>query len=89
MSSRCRQSNVRSSCHQESKRLLPTGLTGLRNAHRQLETGTPAFFESLGYGGSVTDVSKTLTGGSGDGGVDGVIDQDRLGLDRLYVQAKR
>ena len=64
---------------------------------QRIRAGTPAFFESLvvrllvgmGYGGSVTDVSKALTGGSGDGGVDGVIDQDRLGLDRIYVQAKR
>ncbi len=82
----------------------------MRSAHRQLEialademlqriqTGTPAFFESLvvrllvsmGYGGgSVTDVAKALVGGPGDGGVDGVIDQDPLGLDRIYVQAKR
>ena len=44
---------------------------------------------SMGYGGSVTDVSKALVGGTGDGGVDGVIDQDQLGLDRIYVQAKR
>jgi restriction system protein len=43
----------------------------------------------MGYGGSVTDVSKALVGGTGDGGVDGVIDQDQLGLDRIYVQAKR
>jgi len=57
----------------------------------------PAFFESLvvrllitmGYGGSVRDVGSALVGGSGDGGVDGVIDQDPLGLDRIYVQAKR
>jgi restriction system protein len=64
---------------------------------QRIQSGTPAFFESLvvrllvgmGYGGSVTDVSKALTGGSGNGGVDGVIDQDRLGLDRIYVQAKR
>ncbi|WPP06495.1 restriction endonuclease [Methylocella tundrae] len=64
---------------------------------QRIRSGTPAFFESLvvrllvgmGYGGSVTDVSKALTGGSGDGGVDGVIDQDHLGLDRIYVQAKR
>ena len=36
-------------------------------------------------------VSATLRpfGKSGDGGVDGVIDEDRLGLDRIYVQAKR
>lgn len=57
----------------------------------------PAFFEKLvvqllvgmGYGGSVVDISDALVGRSGDGGVDGVIDQDPLGLDRIYVQAKR
>lgn len=57
---------------------------------------TPEFFErlivnlllSMGYGGSVTDAGRSL-GGTGDGGVDGVIDQDALGLDRVYVQAKR
>ncbi len=59
--------------------------------------GTPAFFEKLvvlllvamGYGGSVPEINKALVGGAGDGGVDGVIDQDPLGLDRIYVQAKR
>jgi restriction system protein len=64
---------------------------------QRIRSGTPVFFESLvvrllvgmGYGGSVTDVSKALVGGTGDGGVDGVIDQDQLGLDRIYVQAKR
>lgn len=65
---------------------------------QRIRSGTPAFFESLivrllvrmGYGGgSVTDVAKALVGGPGDGGVDGVIDQDPLGLDRIYVQAKR
>ena len=64
---------------------------------QRIRSGTPAFFESLvvrllvgmGYGGSVTDVSKALVGGTGDGGVGGVIDQDQLGLDRIYVQAKR
>lgn len=58
--------------------------------------GTPAFFERLivrlllamGYGGSMVDAGKVL-GRSGDDGVDGVIDQDALGLDRVYVQAKR
>lgn len=56
----------------------------------------PEFFERLivrlllamGYGGSTADAGRTL-GGSGDDGVDGVIDQDALGLDRVYVQAKR
>ena len=41
----------------------------------------------MGYGG--TEGKGTVLGGSGDGGVDGVIDQDPLGLARIYVQAKR
>ena len=57
---------------------------------------TPAFFEvltvkllvAMGYGGSIAEAGKAL-GRSGDGGVDGVIDEDELGLDRIYVQAKR
>jgi restriction system protein len=56
----------------------------------------PAFFEGLivalllamGYGGSREEAGK-IVGRSGDGGIDGVIDQDALGLDRVYVQAKR
>jgi restriction system protein len=43
---------------------------------------------SMGYGGSKENAGRTL-GRSGDDGVDGVIDQDALGLDRLYIQAKR
>lgn len=57
---------------------------------------SPAFFEHLivdllvamGYGGSHEDAARQL-GKSGDGGIDGIIDEDRLGLDRIYVQAKR
>ncbi|NWK94700.1 restriction endonuclease [Sphingobium lactosutens] len=57
---------------------------------------SPAFFErvivdllvSMGYGGSHDQAALQL-GKSGDGGVDGVIDEDRLGLDRIYIQAKR
>lgn len=56
----------------------------------------PSFFERLvvqllvamGYGGSAADAGRAL-GKTGDGGVDGVIDQDALGLDQIYVQAKR
>ena len=56
----------------------------------------PVFFEqlivqlmlSLGYGGTMSDAGQTL-GKSGDGGVDGVIKQDKLGLDKIYLQAKR
>lgn len=42
----------------------------------------------MGYGGGDRDAGEHL-GGSGDGGVDGVINQDVLGLDRVYIQAKR
>jgi restriction system protein len=56
----------------------------------------PDFFErlivnllvSMGYGDSAVGAGRAL-GGSGDDGVDGVIDQDALGLDRVYIQAKR
>lgn len=64
---------------------------------QRVRSGTPAFFEktvvhlliTMGYGGSVAELDKALVGKSGDDGVDGVIDQDPLGLDRVYVQAKR
>ncbi len=57
---------------------------------------SPEFFEQLvvdllvamGYGGSRKDAGKSV-GRTGDGGVDGVINEDRLGLDVIYVQAKR
>lgn len=57
---------------------------------------SPIFFEhlivdllvSMGYGGTHENAALKL-GKSGDNGVDGVIDEDRLGLDRIYVQAKR
>lgn len=56
----------------------------------------PAFFERLvvdllvrmGYGGSLRDAGRAV-GRSGDGGIDGIIKEDRLGLDVVYVQAKR
>lgn len=62
---------------------------------RILQNGA-SFFESLivdllvamGYGGSHRNAAEQL-GRSGDGGVDGVINEDVLGLDRVYVQAKR
>ncbi|MBN8845741.1 MAG: restriction endonuclease [Sphingomonadales bacterium] len=57
---------------------------------------TPAFFErvivdllvAMGYGGSHENAAMRL-GKSGDGGIDGIVDEDRLGLDRIYLQAKR
>jgi restriction system protein len=62
----------------------------------RVQSGPPAFFERLivnlllkmGYGGSSRDAGRAL-GRTGDDGVDGVIDQDALGLDRVYIQAKR
>lgn len=56
---------------------------------------TPGFFEKLvvellvkmGYGGSQRDAARAV-GQSGDEGIDGIIDEDRLGLDTIYVQAK-
>lgn len=63
---------------------------------QKISENSPAFFEKLvidllvkmGYGGSREDAGKAV-GGSGDGGIDGIINEDRLGLDVIYVQAKR
>jgi restriction system protein len=44
--------------------------------------------EVLGYGGSFRDAGQAV-GKSGDGGIDGIIKEDRLGLDVIYIQAKR
>jgi len=43
---------------------------------------------AMGYGGSRKEAGE-VTGKSGDGGIDGIIKEDRLGLDKVYVQAKR
>lgn len=62
----------------------------------RLKRASPSFFEriviellvKMGYGGSRADAGKAI-GRSGDGGIDGIIKEDRLGLDVVYVQAKR
>ncbi|MGR8933268.1 MAG: restriction endonuclease [Gammaproteobacteria bacterium] len=62
----------------------------------KVKQSSPVFFERLvvellvamGYGGSLKDAGQTI-GRSGDGGIDGVIKEDRLGLDAIYIQAKR
>jgi len=62
----------------------------------RVKASAPDFFERLvvrlltamGYGGSLADAGKAI-GKSGDGGIDGVIKEDKLGLDLLYIQAKR
>jgi restriction system protein len=61
-----------------------------------IKSCTPEFFERLvvqlllkmGYGGSREDAGRRI-GGSGDGGVDGIINEDKLGLDVIYIQAKK
>lgn len=63
---------------------------------QKAKTGTPAFFEHLvldlllkmGYGDSRSDAGQVV-GQSGDEGIDGIISEDRLGLDLVYLQAKR
>jgi restriction system protein len=62
----------------------------------QVRAASPAFFERLvidllvamGYGGSRQDAGRAI-GRSGDEGIDGIIKEDKLGLDVIYVQAKR
>lgn len=62
----------------------------------KIKSCTPTFFEQLvvqlllkmGYGGSRQEAGKAV-GRSGDGGIDGVINEDRRGLDAIYIQAKR
>jgi restriction system protein len=62
----------------------------------RVRQASPSFFEELvvevlvkmGYGGSQEDAAQVV-GKSGDGGIDGIIKEDRLGLESIYVQAKR
>ena len=62
----------------------------------RVRNASPAFFERLivdlllamGYGGTSEEAGRAI-GKSGDDGVDGVIDQDPLGVDQIYIQAKR
>ena len=78
--------------------------TGYQNIKRDVETEllsiikscSPVFFERLvvellvvmGYGGSVPDAGQAI-GRTGDEGIDGIIKEDKLGLDLVYIQAKR
>jgi len=62
----------------------------------QIMSCSPEFFERLvvellvcmGYGGSFRDAAQSV-GKAHDGGIDGIIKEDRLGLDAIYIQAKR
>lgn len=81
--------------------LLEAGYRQLRSALasellQQVKSASPAFFEHMvvelllrmGYGGTREDAGQVV-GKSGDGGIDGIIKEDRLGLDVIYIQAKR
>jgi restriction system protein len=73
---------------------LTTSLVG--ELLENIKSCSPAFFERLvvelllamGYGGSRAEAGRAI-GQSGDGGIDGIIDEDKLGLDSIYIQAKR
>lgn len=81
---------VLESSHQTLKRNLAQDLL------TQVKKCSPRFFEQLvvdlllamGYGGSRADAGEVV-GKSGDAGIDGIIKEDKLGLDFIYVQAKR
>jgi restriction system protein len=81
--------------------ILETVYENLRNELaddilQQISKSTSRFFErivvevivKMGYGGSLRDAGKAI-GRSGDEGIDGIIKEDKLGLDIIYIQAKR
>ncbi|WP_180128520.1 MULTISPECIES: restriction endonuclease [unclassified Acinetobacter] len=78
---------------QSSKELNQTIKDELLN---KIKSNSPKFFEQLvvdllvimGYGGSHQDAAQAI-GKTSDGGIDGIISEDRLGLDKIYIQAKR
>lgn len=86
---------------QTPEELIELGYQTIRNSIEQellskLKAVSPSFFErivvelivKMGYGGSIQDAGKAV-GKSGDEGIDGVIKEDKLGLDVIYIQAKR
>lgn len=86
---------------QTPEELLESGYESIRNSLEEeilskLKTVHPSFFErivvqllvKMGYGGSIQDAGKAI-GKSGDEGIDGTIKEDKLGLDVIYIQAKR
>jgi restriction system protein len=86
---------------QTPEELLELGYQSIRSSLEQeilskLKTVHPAFFEKIvvellvkmGYGGSIAEAGKA-TRYSNDEGIDGIIKEDKLGLDVIYIQAKR
>lgn len=86
---------------QTPEELLESGYQNIRKSLEEeilskLKSINPSFFERIvvqllvrmGYGGSIKDAGKAI-GKSGDEGIDGIIKEDKLGLDVIYIQAKR
>jgi restriction system protein len=86
---------------QTPEEAIASGYAAIRASVEQellewVKAASPSFFEQLivqllvamGYGGSQEDAGKAV-GQTGDGGIDGVIKEDRLGLDTIFLQAKR
>jgi restriction system protein len=79
---------------EQSYQSIRAGLAG--EVLARVKAATPEFFEQLvvdlllrmGYGGNRLEAGRAI-GGSGDEGIDGVINEDRLGLDSIYIQAKK
>lgn len=95
------ESSLSAGPQQDPRERLEAAYIELRTAAAQdilakVKGCTPEFFEHLvvellvkmGYGGSPRDAGQAV-GKSGDGGVDGIIKEDELGLDMIYLQAKR
>ncbi len=94
-------SKVESETDRTPAEVLEEGYQEIRSALAselldEIKGCSPEFFEKLvvdllvrmGYGGSRQDAGRAI-GRSGDGGIDGIIKEDRLGLDIVYIQAKR
>ena len=77
-------------CYQQHRAELAAELLEKikNNSHPFFERFVLDLLIKLGYGGSREDAAEAV-GRSGDGGIDGIINEDRLGLDVVYVQAKR
>ncbi len=86
---------------QTPEELIDAGYVAISKALEEeilskLKNVNPSFFErivvqllvKMGYGGSIQDAGKAI-GKSGDEGIDGIIKEDKLGLDVIYIQAKR
>ncbi len=96
-----RQNQKEDEPNQTPEEILESSYQNLRHELAQellerIKKCSPRFFERLvvdllvtmGYGGSRKDAGEAI-GRSGDGGIDGIIKEDRLGLDAVYIQAKR